>query len=183
MQGLIYRVQGRGSFVRTNSVEGAMRKMISFGQILRQEGYRLSARTLQCTLTPCNERIARKMDLDNGDEVIYLRRLMFADGEPIILFDHYLSPVIPTTLFQSENFPSLQEILAQEGLDPWESSQFITARLLTALEASLLNVELPFAALEISQTNYSNSRDIIWYSDFLIRSDRYRYPVTLQKRE
>lgn len=181
--GLIYRLQGRGSYLRTSNVDGAMRKMTSFGQTLRRAGYRISGRTLELTTQPCTPDLARKMAIEPDVGIIYLRRLLLADEEPIILFNHYLRPVVTIDLLRREHdFSSLHEILMREGVDPWESDQLITATLLSEEEASLLGVSTPFAALEIEQTNYSTNKEVLWYSNFLIRSDRYEYPVILQKR-
>ena len=183
VSGLIYRAQGRGSYVRKNVVNGALREMATFGQILRDAGYRLTAKTLEVGMIPCDAELANKMKMQVEDLVIYLNRLLIADDEPIILFSHYLRPVIPVmTLLEKGEFPSLYELLKEEGYEPWESEQLISATLLTEKEASLLNVLLPAAALVIKQTNFSIGKEVLWYSNFLIHPDRYEYPVTLQKR-
>lgn len=182
--GVIYRVQGRGSFVRKSQIGGAVREMITFGQILRDAGYDLTAKTLDVRMVTGNDELAPLMEIEVGTPLIYLRRLLYADNEPIILFDHYLRAVIRIEELtrNKKDFPSLYGLLKRGGFEPWESNQLISACLLDGLEASLLKVQVPYAALMINQTNYSVNKEVVWFSKFLIRPDRYRYPVSLQRR-
>lgn len=182
--GLIYRAQGRGSFVRKSQIGGALMEMVTFGQILQDAGYSLQAKTLELDMKSCDQTLAKEMEMEVDASIIYLRRLIMADNEPIILFDHYLRPVIPIEELKKgeEDFPSLYELLKRDGFEPWESNQLIGACLLDEQQATLLNVQTPFAALMITQTNYSLKKEVLWFSKFLIRPDRYEYPVILQRR-
>src|SRR5690606_35351929 len=62
--GVIYRVQGRGSFVRKSQIGGAVREMITFGQILRDAGYDLTAKTLDVRMVTGNDELAPLMEIE-----------------------------------------------------------------------------------------------------------------------
>lgn len=181
--GLIYRSQGRGSFVRNASPGGAVREMVTFGQILRDQGHSIKAKTLSIETCFCDAALAKRLEVNIQDEAIALRRLLIVDDEPFVVFNHWIKPVISVeTLKREGDFPSLDELLKREGYEPWESMQLIGATLITEEDAAILGVTLPAAALEIKQTNYTIRKEVIWYSHFIVRADRYEYPVMLQRR-
>lgn len=183
MDGLIYRAQGRGSFVRKQKIGGALGEMIGFGQVLRDAGHKLDAYTISVELVASDDETSEKLDLEVGDNLIYIRRLFKVDGSPLVLFNHYLRSIIPIERLMSEShFPSLFDLLHREGLEPWEAMQAISATLLSKEEASYLQVGLPTAALLMKQTYYSTTGIPIWFSRFLVRADRYEYYVHLRKR-
>jgi GntR family transcriptional regulator len=180
--GLIYRMQGRGSFVRERKIGAALRDLISFGQELRQAGHDLETSTLEVQMLPSDGVVARALGLELGDSVHHLRRLYIVDREPLALFDHYLRPVIPfDTLREAGDFPSLYELLARHGIELLEASETISAAVLEGEEASLLNVLPPMPALHMSRVTRSTAGVPVEFVSYRVRADRYEYTIDLRK--
>ena len=180
--GLIYRAQGRGSFVRSRKIGGALRDLISFGQELREAGLVVQATTLKVEQIASGPVIARHLQLTKGDPVIYLRRQYVADQEPLALFDHYLRPVLPiSVLEQAGHFRSLYELLSLEGVDLWDATETIGAALATGADARLLGIKRAAPVLLMRRTSASTIGVPVEYSSYQVRADRYEYVVHLRR--
>lgn len=181
--GLIYRAQGRGSFVRERKIGGPVGYMLGFGQHLLDKGYQVERKTLSIELVAANEQVAAGLQLEPGVDVIHVRRRFDVDGEPLVLFNHYVRPIISIQSLRREgDFFSLYDQLQRAGFEPQEAFQSISAVILDEASASLLRVPPASAALLIKQTYYAAGQVPIWLSQLLIRADRYEYEVKLQKR-
>lgn len=180
--GLIYRSQGRGSFVRERKIGAALRDLISFGQELRQAGHDVEARTLKVRELACDASIARPLNLSPDDVVQHLRRLYIVDHEPLAVFDHYLRPVVSFgTLKNAGHFPSLYEFLARQGVEFLDASETISATLLSREDASLLRVTPPAVALLMTRTTRSTAGVPIEFVSYRVRADRYEYKIDLRR--
>lgn len=178
--GIIYRSQGRGSFVRDRKIGGSLDQMISFGPGLWDAGHTVEAKTLTVERATCSQEIEATLDCLDEEKITYIRRLFIVDDEPLVLFDHYLKPMLPAEYFiQQGNFQSLFQLLSDEGFEPFEGIQSISAGLVNEEEASLLNITLPAAVLMIKQVYYAATGAPLWCSRFLVRADRYEYKVRL----
>jgi GntR family transcriptional regulator len=180
--GLIYRAQGRGSFVRNRKIGGALRELISFGEELRRAGHVVEAKTLRVATMVCDETIAPNLRLEAGDEILHIRRLYLADGEPLAIFDHHLRAVVSIdTVKRSGDFRSLYELLSDSGVELWDASETIGATQLTGEDADLLNVDSPAAALLLKRASRLIDGTPIEFSVYRVRADRYEYQIHLRK--
>jgi GntR family transcriptional regulator len=180
--GLIYRAQGRGSFVRNRKIGGALRELISFGEELRRAGYIVEAKTLRIATVGCDETTASNLRLETGDETLYIRRIFLADGSPLAIFDHHLRPFLSMdALRRAGDFRSLYELLSHSGVELWDASETISATKLTGEDADLLDVESPAAALLLKRTSRLIDGTPIEFSVYRVRADRYEYKIHLRK--
>ena len=81
--GLLRREHGRGTFVRSTTLVAGTRKLTSFTQEMRQIGVQVESRLLDCSLTTANAAAAAALEIDEGDQVVRIRRLRLANGQPI----------------------------------------------------------------------------------------------------
>lgn len=180
--GLIYRAQGRGSFVRERKIGSALRDMVSFGQELREAGHSVHPQTLALSLVPADTATAAGLEIEPGSPVIALRRLYIVDGAPLALFEHRIRPVVDLeTIRQGGDFPSLYALFAANGIELRGASEAIGAALLSAEEAGLLNVRRPAAALVMKRISWSPANLPIESTEYRVRADRYEYQVQLRR--
>lgn len=83
-EGRIERVRGSGTFTRLPTVAMGP-ALTSFTEDMRARGLEPSARLLGFTRQPAEPTVRRALALGDEDEVIWVERLRFADGEPICL--------------------------------------------------------------------------------------------------
>ncbi|MDR7544320.1 MAG: GntR family transcriptional regulator [Armatimonadota bacterium] len=92
---LIYRVPGRGTFVNTaRSVEFRIERnpadLMGFEADIRRGGFTPAARVLRAEWIPTPSDVAEALGLEPDAEVLWLRRLGTASGQPLWIEDRYI---------------------------------------------------------------------------------------------
>lgn len=90
-EGLLYRVQGKGTYV-SDKVLTLGPSYIGIRQQLEEMGYRVTTKTLECGLITCSQSVASKLEMEKGDEVFMIKRLRYIKDEPISLHISYINP-------------------------------------------------------------------------------------------
>ena len=104
-QGMIYKVQGQGSFTRAAArISSSLSEPITYKEMLTNQGYEAGVQLLSAERVLIDERLQEKLKLEKGAEMISMSRIFTADGIPVI----YLINSIPLWV--------LGEDLAQELL-------------------------------------------------------------------
>jgi len=80
-EGLIYRIQGKGTFVSGAKISQRFVTMTSFTEECIAKGLKPGARVLEARLIPATREMTEALDLAKRDKVIKLSRLRFADGK------------------------------------------------------------------------------------------------------
>jgi GntR family transcriptional regulator len=103
-ENLLLRRQGKGTFVATHHEPKAQ---FRFLRIMPDEGEPMAAqsRFLDCRRQRATADIARSLDLKAGDSVVFVRRVLSFDNEPIIVDDIWL----PGSLFKGLTADRLAE--------------------------------------------------------------------------
>lgn len=110
-QGLLYRIKGKGSFVRDHNSEGLSR-IYSFTEAILHQGKAPSRKLLSLTVKEAGPDVRRGMGLEEGEEVYVIETLYFADGSPYCIN----TSILPRRLFPKLelfdfNHNSLYEVL------------------------------------------------------------------------
>lgn len=103
-EGILVRKQGKGTFVLNNKTCGRLDgPSKGFHDCLEMEGKRAGVDILEKSIIHVDEAYAKDLQIDVNDEVIYLRRLMYADDVPTM---------IDTSYIPLKRFPELYEKLS-----------------------------------------------------------------------
>ncbi|EGJ10633.1 MULTISPECIES: GntR family transcriptional regulator [Rubrivivax] len=102
-ENLLIRRQGKGTFVATHAEE---RVQYRFLRLRPDDGGAggMQRRLLDCRRMRAPQDVARALDLKAGETAVQLRRLLLADGRPVVLDDIWL----PGTPFKGLSIERLQ---------------------------------------------------------------------------
>lgn len=91
--GVIYRVQGKGSFVSDQSVENEsrIRHSVSCSDLLRSFHLKPTRRVVQREVVPCPAEAAANLHLEEGTPVLLYERVYYGDDDPAIYGKSYIS--------------------------------------------------------------------------------------------
>ncbi|MEZ4768089.1 MAG: GntR family transcriptional regulator [Caldilineales bacterium] len=173
--GLIYREQGRGTFVAHPAVEQALTRVISFTEDMRSRGFAPGTRVLSAELLPANDAMADKLAVAPGDEVARIERLRLADGEPMSLeTTHLVHRDCPGILDHDYANQPLRELLERDyGLRIVSATQAIQAVNASRGLAEVLGVKRGAALLFIERVSYSQYGAPVELLHIWHRGDRY----------
>lgn len=179
--GLLERKQGAGTFVSGQPVVKQL-QLMSFSEDMRERGLTPSSEVLSLRELGANAQLAQKLKLTPGAPLLELRRLRFADDEPMALETVYLvKSRVPA--FEPERLKtgSLYELLQGAGIVIRSAVQQVQATVLSEDEADLLEVP-PFSpSLLVERLVLSQQGEIVEFARTLYRADRYRFEVNVMR--
>lgn len=184
-EGLLRRLQGRGTFVAEPALSQGPRELTSFSQEMRRRGLEPSSRVLEQVVVEADEQVAAALQLPVGSAVLRLRRLRLAGSEPMGLQTAYVSLALAPGL-EKENFEraSLYEILSlRYGILPARAREIYSAVSLTSAQARLLGQSRGAAALAVTRTTWDREGKPFELVHSLMRGDRYQVVLDLFARE
>lgn len=109
-KGLIYRVKGRGSFVRTERIDYRVAEKMSYSDSVRRIGLSASQEVLGVRKVRALGRIAAQMCIPDGEPLVAFERVRYAGGVPL---------VYGTKHFREKLFPGVDELLRRRPGSTW----------------------------------------------------------------
>jgi GntR family transcriptional regulator len=150
-EGIVYRVPGRGTFVAEPPVHRQAGNLLSFTEEMRRRGHAPSSRLVGREVREPRPAEASRLQLKPDAEVIAIRRLRLADGEPVAyeeaVFPAALAPLLLAADLERR---SLHNTLVAGGHVPTQGRARLGAEPATARDAELLAIS-PGAALLVEK--------------------------------
>lgn len=181
LEGVIVRSQGRGSFVSSAKIGAALRDLVSFTDDLRRRGYHVSSRTLAVEETIAPGDLPRELEW-RGRTLIHVRRVISVDGEPLALFDHWLSALKLDQVVKAGDMPSLYALMERHGFEPWYGTETIGATTADDEVAALLGCPVSSPLMVMKRLARDITRCPVEYTVYLVRADRYEYQVNIVRQ-
>jgi GntR family transcriptional regulator len=175
--GLVRRVTGRagGTFVAHPKVSRDMAGIVGVPAYLAKQGYTAGTQVLSTHMAVADEVTRRALHLTEGDLVVNLRRIRFADRRPISLEFAQLPVERFPGLMEQRLGSSIYELLEHEyGVAAADAEEQVEVVLATDEEAGLLGVEPGAPLLAVSRVTYDAEEVPIERSYDLFRADRTR---------
>ncbi|MFC6357070.1 GntR family transcriptional regulator [Luethyella okanaganae] len=179
--GLVYRVQGAGTFVAAPRITKSV-ELTSFSEDMRARGLMPGSTTLISETVPAGAKLGALLRVSPSAELFHIRRARTADGEPMALEDSYLNPLLFPGLIDNVGGESLYKIMEDDyGLRLEWAQQSIRASVLEPEQARILHAP-PFSpAFFVERTSY-DARDVaIEYAESIYRADRYHYELEIHR--
>ncbi|MFB1050982.1 GntR family transcriptional regulator [Paraliobacillus sp. JSM ZJ581] len=102
-EGILYRVQGSGTYISLEKIEHNILKLQGFTEEMSNLNTNVTNKVLEFQLTFPSKKMQQLFKIDAADKVYYIKRLRFADKEPLILEHSYL----PVSLFSDLSIDSM----------------------------------------------------------------------------
>jgi len=175
-EGLLYRVQGKGTFVAEPKITTQSLAYMGVREQLERMGYQIETKLVDFSETKADARVSDILEVSAGDALYYIRRVRFADGKHISLHTSYIPQSLAPGL-TDENLESEQLCVIlkrQFGLDPASVSETLESVLANDKEADLLKIDRRFPLLMLEDVNKTASGKIFEYSKVLFRGDKIK---------
>lgn len=179
--GLVYRVQGAGTFVSDPSTISKSLKLTSFSEDIRARRMVPAGRSLVMERVPADMANARDLFVEPGAPLVHLERLRTADGEPMCLENVWLPESLVPGLLERGEPDSLYGWLEAAGTVPESADQTVRATVVDARQAELLHVPPHFPALHVERVTRDARGTAIERAVSLYRADRYDFHFTITR--
>lgn len=182
-QGLLYRKQGKGTYVSRPRQEDDIESLISFTAEMTARGVTPSARVLGVWVIVPPAEIREQLALRDNEKAVRLERLRFGDGVPIALELSHLSQSMVHNLEKEDLTGSLYHRLVHiHGLRIARVQQTIQSALASGREAELLGIRRGSPVLVIDRISFVESGRPLETMHFVYRGDLYQLKAELTRR-
>jgi DNA-binding GntR family transcriptional regulator len=179
-RGVVIAEQGRGTFVKALELSTATFDLDRLQQLFPNEG-QSRVKLSEVRITSATERTARKLAIEVGDRIVYIRRLIFQGEDPVLLHREHVIYDPTRPIIEAE-----MEVTALRGLfsgggesDLKRGDLTIDATVLTEGEAVLLHSEAGVPAFRLEHIFYDfDNRPVSW-GWFICTGDRLRFTATI----
>jgi GntR family transcriptional regulator len=180
--GYIRREQGRGTFVQRPPLRQGPRELTSFTDEMKRHRLAASSQIRERGTLAAPPDIASRLRLEPGTPVFRLKRLRFADDEPMGLQTAWLpDALVPGIADELEGSVSLYEVLRERyGLAPARARESYMAVTVSADDAALLQVPPGSAVLSVQRLACLPDGRPLEFVQSLMRGDRYRVVLELE---
>lgn len=182
-EGLLYREQGRGTFVAENKRKHQLNNLKGFTEEMMQKGYSVETKILSFETVEATKNKKEHLKLgEKGEKIIEIKRLRYIENEPFALETAWIPfKLCPDLDVKINNSKSLYEIFQRKyGYILAEAKQTIEPIMINDYESELLNLRKNSLALLFRRTTYLDDGQIIEYTKAIYRSDKHKYELILK---
>jgi GntR family transcriptional regulator len=182
-RGLVYKVQGRGTFVAQQKIDRDLVGLRSLYEELETRGMRVGTKLLSAEVQKADEPTATALEVEPDAPVFILRRLRLADGEPIALHVNTIPVEVCPDLLEDTGgeMDSLYHYLEEQGIVLNRGVQRLEAMAADTQLARLLGVRPKAPILFQERITLGVDNRPIEMSLAYYRGDRYSCHVELQR--
>lgn len=179
--GQIYRVQGKGAFVRNQKLPTQLSALTSMTEDMRELNIVCGSRILALETVPAGTKVAKKLQIEENTPVVMLKRLRLAGDSPLAIETCYLHPSVgPTVCQYIADDVSLYAILREKcGVCPVYAEQSLEIGLLQPWEQRMLGENAPMYAMFTTRQAFDAEHVPVEYAEGKYRGDRYSYHISM----
>lgn len=176
-EGTLYRVQGKGTFVAPRKKrEHHLTSLISFTEDMRSQGFRPTSRITEFSSMLPPAKAAQALRLGPDEKTWVIKRIRYADEEPMAIQTAYLPesifPGLTQDMIQGNSlYKTLVGAYKIEMRDAEEKYNIILLR--NEEETALLGVANESPSLYSVRVSWLRDGRVFEYTESILRGDRY----------
>lgn len=179
-EGLLSREQGKGSFITSSRIEEDAQVLMGFSEDMRSRGFLPTSEVLRRELRAAPAKVARQLGIEEGQSVIFLERLRFADALPMSLEQTWLPAARFSGLLEHDLSGSVYELLRRlYQTELLEATQNMTAASASPEEALLLGIGAGDPLILVQRCSRGVGGIPLEFVMASFRADRYSFTTTL----
>ncbi len=179
-RGVLFRQQGKGTFVAQNVVSYNLSTLLSFSATMRALGYAITTRVLNQEVVPATDVLAETLRLPTGAPLVLIRRLRLVDDQPAAIHSSFLNhatfaPILQVDLSANSLLASIEEILPTPVTYTQDS---VEAALVQPGDKALLQMATGSPVLNVEGVAHTSNGQPVRFTRAVYRSDMFRLVVT-----
>lgn len=176
-EGVVYRVQGKGTFVSPEPMRYDLQRLVSFTEDMRRRKLKPDTHLLGFSRQIPSPAIASHLALPPDSEAYEIKRLRLADGEPMALSTAYMPYYLIPTLTESDLMSGsvFKIIEGRLRLKIGYANRMLKAAIADASQAELLKVAPGFPLMLVEGVTCLDDETPIEYVIIYYRADRYDF--------
>ena len=183
-EGYLYRVPGRGTFVREQKVEEKISILSSFTESMRAKGLSADLRVVEQSVGKTPPHINALL-AESEQEFVTIQRVAFIKDTAVALLSSYLPLRLVPGLEQVDlNGKSLYKLLEERyGIVLARAENTIEVVRCRSAQSSLLGIPPGTPMLQVEGKTYDVTDRFVEFAQVLYRADRFRFTIESFRRD
>lgn len=181
-EGILYRIQGKGTFVAKPKLQQSLMGFYSFSKVLKEKGLNPKDVILKIEEVKPTAKIREALQLGEDENAIEMKRLRCANNEPYILESSFIPKNLIPNMDQLKKVGdiSLYDLFAQEfNIVVTRAKEAFEPVLIRSEESEYLQTEEGLPALLLERTAYDVNGTSVEFCISIVRGDRCRFYTEL----
>lgn len=181
--GKIYSLKGSGTYVAPPKLERNLQDAKSTTESVRGAGHKLKTSVLEEDVISASSMVAKALDIQEGERVLYLRRLRLMDGVPYMIESNYINlERCPRLLDYDFRDESLYRVLNYHNIFLCQGYESVGITYATESEARYLQTEAGDPLYFLTGVAKDQNGIPVEYFKSVARPDKVRFSSILRKR-
>ncbi len=182
-EGLIFSVQGKGSFVAKHKVVQEIQRLEGFGEAMAPKGYETSTKVLAIQELRPNQEVIAALRLQHNERVLEVRRIRYLNIDPVSLDISYFPLDIGSQLLGRDLAQDIFPMLENEFGISLDTAELKVGAIGADVEmAEYLKVEAGDPLLRIQRLVRDKAGRPVDFEYLSYRGDVYQYQFSVQRR-
>lgn len=182
-EGYLVRRRGSGTYVQQPKIAQEL-TITSFSDDMRRRGMVPGSRTLSMSTILAGARLGRSLNVSPSEEILVIKRLRLADGEPMAIETLHIPETLVPGLTPKALTGSFYDLLRDRyGVQIAGGIQAIEPTVTNEEESEVLGVPLHSPAFLFERTSRDDAGRTVEFVQSVYRGDRYRIVTELSRRD
>lgn len=185
-EGLVYRVQGKGTFVSSPKIDQGLLTMNSFEDTILSRGLRPRMTVLSAETLPGDLAINTILQLNWDAELTRLTFLGHADDDPVVHYETFMSHTIGQVVEQEaikraikgDSYSTFELYRDCCGIQPIVTNQTFEAAAADDMVAEYLQIKSGAPVFLITSIVFDNTNKPVEYKKAHYRGDRFKFNIS-----
>lgn len=179
--GILVGIQGAGTFVAKKQMIRGLTS-ISFKDELLQQGYEIDTKVISIEEV-VNYSIAEKLGIDENDKMICIKRVRYANSEPLAFHSSYIDSK-KLSLEEAQQVLTLKSfysVLETKGIIPkWVHENYSVKEVNDSVVSNIMKIKKGGATFFAKRTAFDELNYIVEYSETYFNKDLYSVDVNIK---
>lgn len=185
-EGLLYRIQGKGTFVAEAKIDQGLVRLTGFEETVLGRGLTPSMKVLEAQLMTADVQITSLLGLPFGSDIASFKLLGIANSTPLVIFHYFLPADLGTDAielvkgYEKEKgwFSFTRYYREQKKIDLGVARQTFEASVANQDQADLIELPVGSALFKVTSIIYTRQDKPIELRHAFYRGDRYKFNIS-----
>jgi len=185
-EGLLYRIQGKGTFVAEAKIDQGLVRLTGFEETVLGRGLTPSMKVLEAQLMTADVQITSLLGLPFGSDIASFKLLGIANSTPLVIFHYFLPADLGKDaigLVKSYEkgkgwFSFTRYYREQKNIDLGVARQTFEASVANQDQADLIDIPVGSALFKVTSIIYTRHDKPIELRHAFYRGDRYKFNIS-----
>jgi GntR family transcriptional regulator len=185
-EGLLYRIQGKGTFVAEAKIDQGLVRLTGFEETILGRGLTPSMKVMEAQLTTADVQITALLSLPLGSDIASFKLLGIANNTPLVIFHYYLPADLGGDAielvkdYEKEKgwFSFTRYYREHKKIDLGVARQTFEATVASPEQTDLINLPVGSALFKVTSIIYTRQEKPIELRHAFYRGDRYKFNIS-----